>query len=279
MFWPFNILFNRKRKKMTSTENKDGVNQTLETNEPGNTSQMPASSAETAEQWEILLPDSAQPKVLKPGQHDWLKKCIAHNVQIRQVGHENWVPVKEYFFPENSADSVLRELKTLLQRLADEMEYTKIFTTNQKTQIDQLYKENREYKDDMVAKFKEALTKAIIEQLDFIDEKTALYKEKKITQEEFLSASSEFADDLRNVLQNRLDMTCFRPEPGEEVDLKKHKILRTSSTNNPSLHKKILAAKRYGYENEDGKIIRQAFVETYEYVEPAAASDPKKSGS
>lgn len=257
---------------MTSTDNEKDTNNGVDQPQETKTSQEQVESPDVPEQWEMMLPDSQQPMSLKKKQHDWLKKWIAKEVLIRQVGQEEWMPIQDYFFPENdkepadTSDSVLHKLKTEIERLADEMEYTKTFTTNQKAQIDQLYKENREYKDDLIVKFKEAITKAVIEQLDFIDEKIASYNERKITQEEFISASSEFADDFRDVLQNRLDMTCFLPEPGEEVNLKKHKILRTNKTNDPSLHKKIAVAKRFGYENENGKIIRQAFVETYEYM-------------
>jgi accessory colonization factor AcfC len=45
------------------------------------------------------------------------------------------------------------------------MEYTKTFTTNQKSQIDALYGENRKYMEDIIGRFKEKLALAIVEQL------------------------------------------------------------------------------------------------------------------
>ena len=253
-------------------------------------------------QWEVKVTE----QVIKPVKERDIKVVIAGlrygispEASVRPAGTEEWKPLKDWdvFSKECNAllastkpheptevASATSEVKPLIealqaeiQHLTGEMEYTKTFTANQKTQIDQLYKENREYKDGIIVKFKEALTKAVIEQLDFTDEKIDSYKEEKITQEEFVASCCEFANDFREVLEKRLDMTCFKPEPGDEIDMKKHKVLRTCKTGDPSQHKKIVVAKRYGYENEDGKIVRQAFVETYEYTVPPLIEQQSES--
>ena len=156
-----------------------------------------------------------------------------------------------------------------IRSLTEAMEYTKTFSANQKSQIDSLYDENRKYKDDIIAKFKEKLALAIIEQLDIVDDKTAAYKNNEIFQEDFVEFCCELANDFREILQNRLDIDYLAAVPGEDVNLKEHKILRRHSTDDSSLNKKIKIAKRYGYKNEAGKIIRPVLVETYEYVAPA----------
>ena len=293
-----------KKSKMTNTENeKDadaGPDQTQESNEVENTAQeqqsqpavpeQPTPEQPTSKQWELRHPDWQRSTVLDEKNHNFLKSRVTNGVQIRQVGSEEWQPIQEYLFTENTkvsetlSGTVVSEVKNLIeslqseiQRLVGEMEYTKTFTANQKTQIDQLYNENREYKDGIIVKFKEALTKAIIEQLDATDDKIARYEEGKTSHEELAGFCREFASDFRNVLQNRLDMTCFLPNPGDEVDLKKHKVLRTRKADHASQHKKIAVAIRYGYENEDGKIVRPAFVETYEDTTPPTVEQQSES--
>ena len=219
---------------------------------------------------------------------------ISPDMEIRPAGTEEWKPIKEWetFAKECNAlvalqktsepasDSTSNEVKALVETLQAEirslteaMEYTKTFTSNQKSQIDTLYEENRKFKEDIIGKFKEKLALAIVEQLDILDNKTVAYKENEISQEDFLSFCCELANDFREILQNRLDIDHLTAVPGEDWKSQEHKILRRHNTDDPSLNKKIKFAKRYGYKNEAGKIIRPALVETHEYIAPAKPAE------
>ena len=299
---------NKKSKNMTSTENeKDtdtGVDQPQETQGEENlVSQQPEihqnSVIPQQSKWKIKLISGAATAPQKI-MLTWLQIGISPETEIRPVdSNGDWKPLKEWFPEECNklfastkrgepavSNSILPEVKALIealqvevQRLTGEMEYTKTFTTNQRTQIDQLYMENRQYKDDIIGKFKESLVKAIIEQLDFADNKVVSYKREELSQEDFAKSCCDFADDFREVLQNRLDINSFKPESGDDVDLKRHKVLRTLPTDDSVLHKKIAVAVRYGYENENGKIVRPAFIETYEYTPTVIAAEQQSESA
>jgi len=295
---------NKKSENMNSPENESdsdtGADQPQETKEREETSPPPEPQQNPAlpQKWCICFerPQMTTEQGIKTVL-GWLQRGFSPETLVCPIGTEEKKPLKEWdsFSKECDAllaiqkeDSVVSEVKILIEalqtevkRLTGEMEYTKTFTSNQKEQIDKLYNESREYKADITEQYKAQLALAIIEQLDTADAKISSYKEEKISQEEFIEFCCGLADEFREMMQKRLDITYFKPESGENVALKIHKTLKRQKTNDSSLNKKIAASLRYGYgyENEEGnieKVIRPALVETYEYVAPPSEEQPEK---
>ena len=69
------------------------------------------------------------------------------------------------------------------------------------------------------------------------------------------------AEDLRDLLENN-DIDSFRTEAGAAFNHKRHSVLKTVVTDDPSLAKTIQASLRWGFE-KDGKVIRPEKVAVY----------------
>lgn len=189
-------------------------------------------------------------------------------------------------------DERISELKELvlaasnqLDELSRELSYATKLAEKKQEQVDKLYEENRAYKDDLVEQFKTKLVLGVVEQLDRADKQVRTFEEKEESEKTYrnlLESFRELTEEFREMLQNRFDISCFRTGPGLVFDPKRHKALGTVPTEDPEKDKTVAQSRRYGYENADGRILRQEFVEVYCYdpsSRPEASNDPGREGN
>jgi molecular chaperone GrpE (heat shock protein) len=156
----------------------------------------------------------------------------------------------------------------LLHEILSQTQYAVQFAEKKQEQIDKLYAENRQYRDGIIEKFKEKLVMGIIEQLDSADRETKSFFDKEDNETNYnklFNAFSELADDFREMLENRLGIVAYKTDEGEPLDLKRHKVIRSIPTGEKERGKTIMRSTRYGYETEDGKVLRPEFVDVYHY--------------
>ena len=172
--------------------------------------------------------------------------------------------------PSSDSGSILSELKPLLLELGDKLDSLTLdvdFAKKKQEQFDKLYEENRGYKDDIIGKFRDKLVQVVIGELDSADRQIKTFMEKGESEKTYaslLTAFTELVGDFRVMLAN-LGITAYKTSEGESLELKRHKIVQSEATGEKEKGKTIIRSVRYGYETEDGKILRPEFVDVYYY--------------
>ena len=169
-------------------------------------------------------------------------------------------------------------LRDQIERLVEEVQFSAKFSEKKQEQIDKLYEENRQYKEDLIEQFKTKLVLGVIEQLDRTDREVEGFMNKKDSEKGYKNLTKSFCDlagEFRDMLQNRLDITAFQSNIGDKFDAQKHKALATTPDDDEAKDKTIAKSKRHGYMNAKGKILRPEFVEVYYYApSPKPESSP-----
>ena len=180
-------------------------------------------------------------------------------------------------------DRILSELKPILNSLNEKVEsltkevnFWKQLVERKQADIDKLYDENRDYKDDIIGQFKKKLVLGVIEQLDVAYKQIATFENREQSEKNYtklLRSFQEIADDFLDMLRNRLGITPFQSNHGEKFDPARHNAIRRKPTNVKSSDTTINESVRNGYVNSDGRILRPEFVEVF-YYDASLSSTP-----
>ncbi|MCL2348223.1 MAG: nucleotide exchange factor GrpE [Planctomycetaceae bacterium] len=173
---------------------------------------------------------------------------------------------------------ILLALAEKLEGLSEQIDFGQKFAEKKiNEQIDKLWEENKGFKDSLIEQFKKKLVLGVIEQLDAADKQISHFEtreESEKTYKNLLSAFREITGEFREMLQNRLDIAFFQSEEGEAFVAAKHNALGKQPTGDKSKDQTISRSKRYGYANNDGKILRPELVEVFYYDSSLAPSIP-----
>ena len=133
--------------------------------------------------------------------------------------------------------------------------------------IDKLHAENTKYRNGLIEKINESMALDIIQTIDDIHKTHATFSEKEPTEENYLKllrALNSTIIDLEDILyrQNIESYSC----DGDDVNVKRQKVIKTVKTNDPEKHNKIAERLASGFEGET-KIIRPERISIYKYTE------------
>jgi len=160
------------------------------------------------------------------------------------------------------------EILTLLRKLDRDFETKLRYDKTKQESIDKLYKENCDYRDNIIETLKQKLVFGVIEQLDYADKAITTFESKGESEKTFanlLSSFQEITEDFRLMLQNRFDVYCFRSEPGTLFVHERQKVMQSLPTGDVLQDKTIIKSRRFGYENASGTVLRSEFVDVYYY--------------
>ena len=131
--------------------------------------------------------------------------------------------------------------------------------------IDELHKEVTQYKNGLVEKLIEGMALDIIQLIDSINKNSKIYESKEFTQENYnklLTLFNSISDDLNDILY-RQNIEPYTID-GDNVDIKKQKIVQITDTDDESKHNKISERVSCGYES-DRKVLRPERIKIYKF--------------
>lgn len=131
--------------------------------------------------------------------------------------------------------------------------------------IDELHKEVTQYKNGLVEKLIEGMALDIIQLIDSINKNSKIYESKEFTQENYnklLTLFNSISDDLNDILY-RQNIEPYTID-GDNVDIKKQKIVQITDTDDESKHNKISERVSCGYENNQ-KVLRPERIKIYKF--------------
>ena len=167
----------------------------------------------------------------------------------------------------NVQDLQFADLLKLQQQLVNDFEIKLKYDAAKQEQIDKLYSENQEYKEGILEKFRRQFILAVIEQVDESDKSIRFFDEQEYSEDNYrklLVIFGEIADDFRNMLFERFGIVSYRCEPLSSFDVNRQRPLRTTPTDDESLHRQVKQSLKPGYEQvEGGVILRHEMVDVY----------------
>ena len=158
-------------------------------------------------------------------------------------------------------DQVLSSISNL-QNCFDE----KIETDNHKNALfDNMHKELTNHRNGIMEKNIETMALDIIQLTDSVQKYLRTYEKELPTEDNYLKLLKivgGIAEDLRDILYRQ----SIEPYSvtGDEVDVRKQKIVQTVETNNASQNNKLAFRLSEGYE-KNGKIIRPERIKIFKY--------------
>jgi molecular chaperone GrpE (heat shock protein) len=199
-------------------------------------------------------------------QFNKIKKTMLQNRKKKMPSkkRKRRLPLVDWFTNRTST-ATTESVLPLLQQLAKDFETKFKYDASKQEQIDKLYKENMDYKQNILKKYQQSLILAVIEKIDDAEKSIAFFADKEFSEENYRKLLAFYRDttgDFQNALQERFDVSVFRCEPDTPFDVKRQKILKTVPTDNPTKHKTIKQTLRPGYEI-DGQVLRTEMVEVY----------------
>lgn len=165
-------------------------------------------------------------------------------------------------------------LKTLMEKLLSEFSGKLKYDVKKQEQIDQLYKENLSFRDGLVEQCKKKLTLAVIEQIDDAEKQIAHFQNAEYSEENFRKILHSFQDvalSFRDMLLERFDIESWRSESDTPFDPRRQRTLRTTPTAEPERVKTIRQSIRFGYQANEGQILRPEMVDVYVFDASAAS--------
>jgi len=219
-------------------------------------------------------PDNATPEESPhtPNQSEELaSEAIADELETPFQGD---VPPENEIFtaaemPENE---LLQQVKSigeanseLLRQLVKDFEVKLKYDTAKQEQIDKLYKENLEYKEGILDKFKRSLILAVIEQIDSAEKSIKFFGDKECSEENYRKLLNNFRDvvsEWQEMLLQQFDVSSYQCEPNSPVDVKRQRTLKQIPTEDATLYKHVRQTLRPGYELNE-QVLRPEFVEVY----------------
>ena len=178
------------------------------------------------------------------------------------------------------------DLRNQMESLRAEFSAKLKYDAKKQEQIDQLYQENREYRDDVMEKCKKNLVLAVIEQIDDAEKQIAHFQKAEFSEVNYTKLLRSFSDmalSFRDMLLERFDVESWQSQPGTPFDPSRQRSLRTTPTTDPALAKTLCASIRFGYRKENGQVIRPEMTDVYVYdaspAESAAAAEESQTAA
>ena len=202
-----------------------------------------------------------------------INKVLADNSETPSHGNETSGD-EIHQATETSGSELLQQLKSigeanteLLQQLVKDFDVKFKYDAAKQEQIDKLYKENTEFKEGILDKFKRSLILAVIEQIDSAEKSIAFFgnKDKECSEENYRKLLSNFRDIVRewqDMLLQQFDVSSYRCEPNSPIDIRRQRILKQIPTGDTGLYKHVHRTLRPGYEL-DGQVLRPELVEVF----------------
>lgn len=160
--------------------------------------------------------------------------------------------------------NILTTLQTQISSLREEFNSKMRYDASKKEIIDRQYQELDAYRRETHEKLNKAIVMDLIAEIDGAERSAEHYSALEATPENYAKLRKlvlAHAEDLRDLLENN-DIDSFRTEAGAAFNHKRHSVLKTVATDDPSLAKTIQASLRWGFE-KDGKVIRPEKVAVY----------------
>lgn len=158
----------------------------------------------------------------------------------------------------------LGTLQAQATKLSEDFNAKLRYDASKKEIIDKQFQELDAYHREAHEKLSKAIVMDLISEIDGAERSAEHYETLAPTQENYAKLKKlimAHADDLRDVLENN-EIESYRTAPGDPFDHKRHSVLKTIPTDDPTLAKTIQASLRSGYVKGD-KVIRPEKVAVY----------------
>ncbi len=158
----------------------------------------------------------------------------------------------------------LGTLQAQATKLSEDFNAKLRYDASKKEIIDKQFQELDAYHREAHEKLSKAIVMDLISEIDGAERSAEHYESLAPTQENYAKLKKlimAHADDLRDVLENN-EIESYRTAPGAPFDHKRHSVLKTIPTDDPTLVKTIQASLRSGYVKGD-KVIRPEKVAVY----------------
>lgn len=158
----------------------------------------------------------------------------------------------------------LGTLQAQATKLSEDFNAKLRYDASKKEIIDKQFQELDAYHREAHEKLSKAIVMDLISEIDGAERSAEHYESLTPTQENYAKLKKlimAHADDLRDVLENN-EIESYRTAPGDPFDHKRHSVLKTIPTDDPTLVKTIQASLRSGYVKGD-KVIRPEKVAVY----------------
>ena len=155
-------------------------------------------------------------------------------------------------------------LQAQATKLSEDFNAKLRYDASKKEIIDKQFHELDAYHREAHEKLSKAIVMDLISEIDGAERSAEHYETLSPTQENYAKLKKlimAHADDLRDVLENN-EIESYRTAPGDPFDHKRHSVLKTIPTDDPTLVKTIQASLRSGYVKGD-KVIRPEKVAVY----------------
>lgn len=160
--------------------------------------------------------------------------------------------------------NALAALQTQVTSLREEFNSKLRYDASKKEIIDRQYQELDAYRREIHDKLGKAIVMDLINEIDGAERSAEHYSTLEATPENYAKLRKlvlAHAEDLRDLLESN-DIDAYRTEAGAAFNHKRHSVLKTVVTDDPSLVKTIQTSLRWGFE-KDGKVIRPEKVAVY----------------
>ena len=170
--------------------------------------------------------------------------------------------------PVASNEQLNEQLLEIQQKLVElhEIFNDKIFEDEHKNALfDNMHRELTKYQSGAIEKILEVFALDIIQLIDTTKGHIKVYEEKEFSEENYsrlLRVLKGVAEDLQDVLY-RESIESFTVA-GDEVDVKKQKIIQTIATEDPEKNNHVAFRVAEGYE-KNGKVIRPERIKIFKY--------------
>jgi molecular chaperone GrpE len=170
--------------------------------------------------------------------------------------------------PESEPGVILEKLAELSRAVAALQECfdDKIMEDAHKNEMfDKLHRELNSYQNGLIDKIVNTMAMDIIQLVDNTKKNIDLYEKKEPTEESYkklLGCIKGIAEDLQDILY-RQSIESYSV-PGEEVDVKRQKIIQTIDTDDKSKDNLLAVRTAEGYE-KDGKVVRPERIKIFKY--------------
>ena len=178
---------------------------------------------------------------------------------------------------QSSWSNALADLQAQMEKLLTEFNGKLKYDSKKQEQIDQLYKENVDFREGLVEQFKRKLALTVIEQIDDAEKQIAYFEKADHSEENFCKIFDSFKDislGFRDMLLERFDIESWKSAPETPFDPRRQRTLRTTPTGEKEKAKTIKNSIRFGYQTADGIILRPEMVEVYVFDKSQVSSKP-----
>jgi len=181
-----------------------------------------------------------------------------------EVSPENTTPsedIQPHPIPANDNSEIL----TLLRKLDKDFNTKLKYDTAKQELIDNLYKENIDFNESILDKFKRLLILAVIEQIDDAEKCIKSFEDKEYSEDNYrklLNIFRDIAGEWQEMLMRRFGVSSYQSELNSPVNVTRQRILKQIPTDDATLYKHVHQTLRPGYEFE-GQVLRPELVEVF----------------